>query len=125
MSRRFGRNQRRKMREKIYGLELRLYEIRLWMEENSLREKSIPKAHRSHRTYFGGEQCMNCGCTLGSIASREPCTHKDKMLEALEGVIGMAFSLEEVRSEHIHGVVSEFIAGDIENLIAHVKGGAE
>jgi len=46
------------------------------------------------------------------------------LLEALEDVIGMAFSLEHVQSEHIPDVVSEYIAGDIENLIARAKGGA-
>nr|DAL59988.1 MAG TPA_asm: hypothetical protein [Caudoviricetes sp.] len=84
MSKRFGRNQRRKMREKIYGLELRLYEIRLWMEENSLREKSIPKAHRSHRTYFGGEQCMSCGAMLGGKAASEPCMGPEPMRQQKE-----------------------------------------
>lgn len=75
MSRRFGRNQRRKMRERIDALE--------------------------HQLHAG-----------------------DELLEALEDVIGLAFSLEEVQNKYIPDVVSEYIAGDIENLIARVKGGA-
>ena len=50
---------------------------------------------------------------------------RDKLLAALEDVIAMARSLGDVQSEYIEEAVSEFIEGDIEDLITSIKGGAE
>lgn len=76
MSKRFGRNQRRKMRARIATLEWKLNVARIWLEKSNWWATRVPRAHRSHRTYFGGEQCMNCGCMVGSPASLEPCQPK-------------------------------------------------
>ena len=52
-------------------------------------------------------------------------SQRDDLLAALEDVIAMARSLGDVQSEYIEEAVSEFIEGDIENLITSIKGGAE
>ena len=49
---------------------------------------------------------------------------RDELLAALEDVIAMARSLDEVKNEYIERTVNNFIEGDIEALIARVKGGA-
>lgn len=50
---------------------------------------------------------------------------RDELLAALEDVIAMARSLGEVQNAYIEETVSDFIEGDIEDLIASIKGGAE
>lgn len=52
-------------------------------------------------------------------------SQRDDLLAALEDVIAMARSLGDVQSEYIEEAVSEFIEGDIEDLITSIKGGAE
>lgn len=78
MSKRFGRNQRRKLRERVARLEQALSFARGYFEKSEWWATHVPRAHRSHRTYWGGLQCMNCGCSLGSPSASEPCKHKVK-----------------------------------------------
>lgn len=49
---------------------------------------------------------------------------RDELLAALEDVIAMARSLGDVQNAYIEETVSDFIEGDIEDLITSIKGGA-
>ena len=50
---------------------------------------------------------------------------RDELLAALEDVIAMARSLGDVQNAYIEETVSNFIEGDIEDLITSIKGGAK
>lgn len=73
------------------------------------------EAHKKHKA-----QLENAALEHAKVAGQ-----RDKLLAALEDVIAMARSLGDVQSEYIEEAVSEFIEGDIEDLITSIKGGAE
>nr|DAL59995.1 MAG TPA_asm: hypothetical protein [Caudoviricetes sp.] len=73
------------------------------------------EAYKKHKA-----QLENAALEHAKVAGQ-----RDKLLAALEDVIAMARSLGDVQSEYIEEAVSEFIEGDIEDLITSIKGGAE
>lgn len=73
------------------------------------------QAYKKHKA-----QLENAALEHAKVAGQ-----RDKLLTALEDVIAMARSLGDVQSEYIEEAVSEFIEGDIEDLITSIKGGAE
>lgn len=73
------------------------------------------EAYKKHKA-----QLENAALEHSKVAGQ-----RDKLLAALEDVIAMARSLGDVQSEYIEEAVSEFIEGDIEDLITSIKGGAE
>lgn len=73
------------------------------------------EAYKKHKA-----QLENAALEHAKVAGQ-----RDKLLAALEDVIAMARSLGEVQNAYIEQTVSEFIEGDIENLITSIKGGAE
>lgn len=72
------------------------------------------EAYKKHKA-----QLENAALEHAKVAGQ-----RDKLLAALEDVIAMARSLGDVQSECIEEAVSEFIEGDIEDLITSIKGGA-
>lgn len=73
------------------------------------------EAYKKHKA-----QLENAALEHAKIAGQ-----RDELLSALEDVIAMARSLGEVQNAYIEETVSDFIEGDIEDLIASIKGGAE
>lgn len=73
------------------------------------------EAYKKHKA-----QLENAALEHAKVAGQ-----RDKLLAALEDVIAMARSLGDVQSAHIEETVSDFIEGDIEDLITSIKGGAE
>lgn len=72
------------------------------------------EAYKKHKA-----QLENAALEHAKVAGQ-----RDKLLAALEDVIAMARSLGDVQSEYIEETVSDFIEGDIEDLITSIKGGA-
>lgn len=84
----------------------------------SVRKGQSWHANREYKKYKA--QLENAALEHAKVAGQ-----RDKLLAALEGVIAMARSLGDVQSEYIEEAVSDFIEGDIEDLITSIKGGAE
>ena len=72
------------------------------------------EAYKKHKT-----QLENAALEHVKVAGQ-----RDALLAALEDTIAMARSLSDVQNAYIEETVDEFIAGDIADLIARVKGGA-
>lgn len=73
------------------------------------------QAYKKHKA-----QLENAALEHAKVAGQ-----RDKLLAALEDVIAMARSLGNVQNAYIEQTVSDFIEGDIEDLITSIKGGAE
>lgn len=73
------------------------------------------QAYKKHKA-----QLENAALEHAKVAGQ-----RDKLLAALEDVIAMARSLGDVQNAYIEQTVSDFIEGDIEDLITSIKGGAE
>lgn len=82
---------------------------------------------------IGGVRPVMIPDDAGEWVSRHDAEHqieriiaqRDELLSALEDVIAMARSLGDVQNAYIEQTVSDFIEGDIEDLITSIKGGAE
>ena len=72
------------------------------------------EAYKKHKA-----QLENAALEHAKVAGQ-----RDALLSALEDVIAMARSLGDVQIEYIEETVSDFIEGDIEDLITSIKGGA-
>lgn len=94
--------------------------------------KTLQAFKQRHGHDIGGVRPVMIPDDAGEWVSRHDAEHqiehisaqRDKLLAALEDVIAMARSLGDVQSEYIEEAVSEFIEGDIEDLITSIKGGA-
>lgn len=84
----------------------------------SVRKGQSWHAYQEYKKYKA--QLENAALEHAKVAGQ-----RDKLLAALEDVIAMARSLGDVQNAYIEETVSDFIEGDIEDLIASIKGGAE